>query len=135
MLYPVTNIDISVIPETNFILAGNLTTISLTIAPLTGQMISMMQVAPTQDFSMRVWISPQQDGQFTPLNASFWYLNRYLNSTFLFYDLNGTPPTTIAPTGYNLILVPVFPANYYLNVLNLVNAQNIFSFAANVVNC
>ena len=107
--------------------------VPITIAPLAGYSIATAQLSPTQDYSIRMWLSQTPTGNFVPTHASFWYLARYDDQQIVFYDLAGNPVPTPVPPCLSIFPVPVIPGNYFLNFLNLVNAENVFSFFANPI--
>ena len=105
-------------------------------------MISAAQLSPTQDYSIRFWFSSKPNGIFVPNNFSFFHMNRFIDKMYLYYDTNVTlPPAdqivslpTMQSYGpANIFPIPLQPGSYFLNFLNLVNAENIFSFSSTVV--
>jgi hypothetical protein len=129
MLYPTTTYPLAGFPPMAAIDSSNLLVIPITIPALQGLMFGLAQLSPTQDYSLRAWISRTPGGDFVPTNASYWHLNRTPDQLILVYDMNGTPPPG------NILAIPLFVGDYNLNILNLVNTENVFSFSANVVDC
>ena len=130
MLYPTTMITIAAAEGMSAIDAGSLVGITLTVRPRFGIMMAMAQLSPTQDFSIRAWVSDKAGGNFLPTNASYWELNRSPDQLVLVYDRAGVPPVS-----GNIRLIPVAPGFYVANVLNLINLENVFSFSSNEVVC
>ena len=128
-LYPTQTIALTDMAEMNLLNSSSALVIPLTILPMHGWNIASTQLSPTQDYSIRLWISNTPSGNFLPTNASYWHLNRYNDQQFVFYDLNAPTPSPIPPS-INIFPVPLLPGNYFLNFLNLVNAENVFSFLA-----
>ena len=126
-LYPTTTIALENIQGLNLLNSSSLLLVPIIISSGIGITLSMEQVAPTQDYSMRSWISLLGDGNFYPTNTSFWYLPRIISQLVLVYDFNFPVPVG------NYLTIPVPPGNYLLNILNLVNAQNYFGFTSTIL--
>lgn len=94
--------------------------IDMTVTRMTS--ILLAQLTLTQDFSLRTWVSIFQNG--IPVNPQ--------PNTYPVLKVNGfalvlyVPPET-PPSG--TIPIPVSSGKYYLNVLNLTNEANLFSFS------
>lgn len=76
-----------------------------------------------QDHSLRVWVSRQVGGaevRFDPPNATYWHANRNAQEIVMAYD-----ESLDRPEGYSIALEP---GAYFVNVLNLINSANTFSF-------
>jgi len=127
-LYPTTAVDISTINTMGCIESSSLLTIAITVPSLGGIKFAMSQMSPTQDYSIRVWFSILPGGDFIPTNASYWHLNRYVDQILTLYDINANKPT-----GSNILAIGVPSGNYNLNLLNLVNSENVFSFLATML--
>lgn len=127
MLYPTTTVDLAAMPAMNLLEPGSLLVIPLTVAPGSGLLCSMLQLSPTQDYSLRGWLSRLPCGLFLPTNTSYWHFDRYNEQQVAIYDRARDPlPATLG----NLYPLAVAPGAYCLNILNVVNSENIFSFAA-----
>jgi len=107
---------------------------ALAISPFTvanGQYVKMVaiQTAPTQDFSMRAWISrlPEGPSEGTNHYTRHWPINR-IAEIVVIYDRNLPVPDIVGR------LIAVDPGDYYVNILNLVNEENSFSFAQGGLN-
>lgn len=78
-------------------------------------------IANTEDFSLRVWISNANGGN--PICSYPSYLaslipNRYPSAKFFsLYDVVKPPSNKLYPIGAN-------PGSYFFNILNLINSQN-----------
>lgn len=97
---------------------------ALAIAPITvkpGQafVCAMMHTGQTQDFSMRVWLSDEQDGIPVGIPANYWPMMRVAEMLSV-----SDTSSSYAATG-RAIVVP--SGTYYLHVLNLCNSENIFA--------
>lgn len=86
--------------------------------------ITLVQSAPTQDHSLRAWVSRLPNG--IPVTeqpgARTWHPNRIPDERVLFVDAALPLPDHRMP-----VAVPA--GNYHLNVLNLCNSMNSFSIA------
>lgn len=87
-------------------------------------MIAVIQTMPTQDWTLRCWISTEQYGTsitFQNDAISGWQANRTKRSQVCLYSGNqiGTDPD-------GAVVYPwkVTPGTYYLNVQNLYNGRN-----------
>lgn len=129
-LYPTVYVSLEDIQGMTELLSSNLMVVPLVINPQQGQMLALAQLSPTQDYSLRFWLSMKPNGIFVPTNASFYHMNRTADRLYLYYDMNSTPPS--AP---NILGIPVPTGSYKLNILNLVNAENVFSFSSTDVDC
>ena len=125
MLYPIAILDLPTMQGMNAVNPGSAVATTFTLQPGSGWSMAMMQLAPTQDYSLRAWISALPGGQFLPTRMSYWHLNRKNAPVVVVYDLAITPDSL--ETGY---AVPLLPGVYVLNILNLVNSENVFSFSA-----
>lgn len=84
----------------------------------------MVRMNPTQDFSLRCWVSQYPGGESITLEPveSYWHLNRI--ATFeIAVASTSTPILNPMTTTY---LIDAQPGSYYLNVLNMVNSPNPF---------
>ena len=127
MLYPIIELTIDQ-PDTVYqIASGSLAVIGLTVDPGSAQTISMAQLANSQDFSLRAWISIKKDGQ--PIDSGVWasWVLSKRSDAFVLHDAAIAPPDGMRS-------VPVEPGSYWLNILNLVNSNNMFAFATVPVN-
>ena len=127
-LYPTIDIDPSVqgrqtSPQ------GSLALIPITIDPGQAVRVVLLQTGPAQDFSMRAWVSVLPDGVSVSTDSvsAYWSLPR-MPDMFILHDVAVTPDATAFRT------IPVPPGSYVLNILNLVNSENTFSFSTAVVN-
>ena len=103
--------------------AGKLGIYNINVQPLTALMISMMQIAQTEDFSIRGWISTQAGGQSIVSGTNQVFPLIRLPTVYIIYD-----PAMILTIPDGAVGIPAAPGNYILNFLNLANAENIFSF-------
>jgi hypothetical protein len=103
--------------------AGGLGVYTITLLPKSGLMISLLHVAFTEDFSVRVWFSETQGGESITMGPFRVIPLTRLPTVFVLYD--PAVPINI-PSG--AIGFPISPGNYIMNFLNLANAENIFSF-------
>jgi hypothetical protein len=130
MLYPV--VDFAYPPTDGLysLPQGNMGVFQFTVAPGQRIMFKMAQVIGNyenipQDQSIRCWVSFIKGGASvheTPITAKQWHLSALLRDDIVVYDSTSVevePPT---------IGIPVEPGAYWLNVLNLVNQPNMFSF-------
>ncbi len=132
MLYPTTIVnDLAAIEGMSAVASSSSIVCPITIAAQTGILLSMVQLAPTQDYSLRAWVSYQPGGQFLPTISSYWHLNRHNDQMIFVYDMNSPIPNTLC----NVHAIPLPAGNYTLNILNLVNAENVFSFSSTAIQC
>ena len=86
--------------------------------------ITLVQSAPTQDHSLRAWVSVTPNG--LPVTnqpgARTWHPNRIPDERVLIVDAAIPQPEHRMP-------VPVPAGSYHLNVHNLCSAENSFSIA------
>lgn len=74
-----------------------------------------------QDHSLRVWVSSDIGGISVARGANeFWHPNRNAQETVAVYDRSMVAPDENG--------IAVEPGTYYVNVLNLINSRNAFSF-------
>lgn len=107
---------------------GGLYVVSLELAPASLAQIIMAQASPTEDWSLRSWLSAVPRGEalaslMPPFSALFWSLPRTLVLPVVLYTPEQTPP---APA----LAIAANPGTYYVNVLNLVNAAATLSFTS-----
>lgn len=83
--------------------------------------INVIQQIGTQDFTLRAWVSFEPNGISASAisNIEFWHPNHTPNTIVAAYDLSGPPPLATR-------LLPLLPGNYFLNVQNLENRNNVF---------
>jgi hypothetical protein len=97
---------------------------AFTLAPSDVKNVIIVQIAPnTQDNALRCWVSHQMGGTQVveyPINVAFWHANRVPNEIITVYDQALPPPVGAA--------LPLAPGSYYVNILNLTNEKNAFSF-------
>jgi hypothetical protein len=103
--------------------AGKLGIYNLTVQPLSALMISMMQIAQTEDFSIRGWFSKEVGGVSIVSGRNQVFPLPRMPLIYILYD---PAMTLIIPDG--AASTPVAPGNYIMNLLNLANAENILSF-------
>ena len=127
MLYPVVNINPSSIEGMHVVPPGNLVAVPLSI--ISGQVLKfvVLQNSPTQDFSMRAWISITPGGATVgnTLTTQYWPVVRYPDVIVL-HDMNVVLPDVLRT-------IPVLPGSYTLNVLNLVNEKNVFTYSTDML--
>lgn len=119
-LYPTTVIDPATLAlEPNIIQPGNLIVAPIDMTEAQMVQIDLQQMSNTQYFSLRAWLSLYQNGiAYPPGNYSV--LN-WAGAPIVIYVPGQTPPDyTFA--------IEVPPGMYFLNILNLTNEHNIFSF-------
>ena len=80
--------------------------------------ISMAQLALTQDYSLRTWVSLDPDGLAI---ERYFPILRTGGVPFVIYIAGFTPPANTSP-------ILVTPGSYFLNILNLTNEQNVLAF-------
>jgi hypothetical protein len=127
MLYP-TTINPAPTYQTNYVIPnGNLYSFTFTLNPGDQQSISIIHTAGdfNQDRSLLAWVSTQPGGQYfynLPAYLQCWHPNRRINSgEFIVYDSS-------LDTVQADYAIPLAPGNYFINVLNLVNLANAFSY-------
>lgn len=125
MLYP-TRLITETTPNHNYKIPNNsLYAFALTIGDDEAKNIVLMHTAlDRQDFSIRAWVSRDVAGSevvFIPHSVSFWHPNRSPHEIITIFDKNMTVPDVSAPLGLE-------PGDYFLNILNLSNAENSFSY-------
>jgi hypothetical protein len=143
MLYPTTTIDLAQMAGMTRLEASSLLVIPLIVTPSGVLRCAMMQLSPTQDYSIRGWLSRLPGGLFLPTHASFWHFPRGYEQQIVIHDralaVPDDPPgpgDQLGPYGQRLgglgtrYPLAVSPGSYCLNILNLVNGGNIFSFSA-----
>lgn len=104
---------------------GALVAIAVTIAPGAAIDINIVQTAPTQDFSLRCFVSDRPAGEApasAPPHLAFWHAAR-IPARRIVLAASDRP----APDPETTILVPA--GDYFVNVLNLANAPNAFAAA------
>lgn len=118
-LYPTTIIDPDAALGNNAIASGTL--ISIPIDMTNSQMIQIVlsQLSLTQDYSLRTWVSIYPDGK--AIAPGLFPILRNGGLPFIVYVPGQTPPS-------NTYAIQVTPGSYYLNILNLTNEANVFSF-------
>jgi hypothetical protein len=108
------------------VLSGNVAYAPIAIGPGDAFEFTVTHVSPTQDHSLRCWLSGVPNGmsltERLPLN--YWHANRTISEKVVIHDLSRSP---IAPAPGRLGTIAVPPGPYFLNVLNLVNAANVFA--------
>jgi hypothetical protein len=134
-LYPITILqpdDAANIP--NIIMQGCMTCIPFTLNNGGGIIISALQVALTEDFSIKGWFSSQPNGQPFDVDPPILATFSLLRSPFeiVVYDPSVSPPAPLSNTSYQSFY-PIQPGLIYLNLLNLINRPNIFTFGMTVV--
>jgi len=128
-LYPTSALILPQMQGINAIQSSSALLAPFTLMPGTAMQFSGSQLSPTQDYSIRLWMSVLPGGDFIPTIFSYWHLNRTADQLITPYDMSYP-----APSGRYVIPVPLLPGDYYLNVLNLVNAENVFSFSSTELN-
>ena len=115
-LYPIVPFDASLNGPVQIIQSG-LAIAPIVVAPGSATTYQMKQVGPNQDFSMRMWLSDQQEGN--PLVGGSWCMARIVELLTI-YDSTVSPPPSIRT-------LAVVPGTYYLHIQNLSNAINHFA--------
>lgn len=124
-LYPIRIIarDDAVGQPLHEITNGGLAAVPLSIAADQAIKVTVLHAAPTQDHSLRCFLSDRPGGNAVgtaPVSAIYWHANRVPNEPVIVATEGAAPDD-----GTPVIVVP--PGDYYLNVLNLVNTANVFS--------
>lgn len=124
-LYPTTVIDGTTLAlDPNRILPGNLIVSPVDMTVTQMLQITLQQMANTQDFSLRTWVSLYPDGiAFAPGNIP---ILKWANVPIVIYV-----PSQIIPEDTIGILVQ--PGKYFLNILNLTNEHNVFGYSQTVL--
>jgi hypothetical protein len=120
MLYPSITLDPLIANlHNNVVPSGTLVVLPIDMTSVQMTQIKMLQISFTQDFSLRAWLSVYPGG--TPLPPGYFPLLRTSGVPFVVYCAGQTPsPPDLASL--------VEPGRYMLNVLNLTNVENEFSF-------
>lgn len=134
-LYPITILqpaDAENIP--NIIMQGCLTAIPFTLHTGGGIIMSALQAALTEDFSIKAWFSSIPGGP--PINYDPPVLSVFslLRTPFeiVVYDPTVAPPAPLSNTSFQSFY-PLPPGEIFLNLLNLINKPNVFTFGMTVV--
>lgn len=129
MLYDVIDINPDDVAGMFEVPSGNVANIQLNLPAGAYILIKLAQIGYAQDYSLRAWISVYSDG--VPIEPEYnreFALNRQIES-FVLYDRLAT--NLVLPS--DLRNVPALPGSYILNILNIVNSINAFSFSQSVV--
>jgi hypothetical protein len=109
--------------------AGKLGLYQVSVPAGDGIVLSMMQIAMTEDFSIRAWFSLVPAG-ISIISGTFQVFPLIRAPTsYILYD----PAITVQPPA-GVLAFPVAPGDYVLNFLNLANMENIFSFKVDTYN-
>ena len=125
MLYQLTELSYPGFHYQNTIPPGGLVVISIEVPPGGSVQLTMNQMVrdplhPSQDYSIRAWLSPIRGGNPVPDAASMWTLTALQKRIVYAYDATAN----LGP--FDGICLDVLPGNYWINVLNLVNETNSF---------
>ncbi len=125
-LYPITILDaVDAVLEPNPILSGTETIIPIDMTTTLMTELTVFQMSNTQDFSLRAWLSKYQNGIALPsigfATGGNYPIRRFGGVPIIIYVAGQSPPANTFP-------IEVTPGQYYLNILNLTNEQNIFGF-------
>lgn len=118
-LYPTTIIDPDAALGNNAIASGTLICIPIDMTSSQMVQIVLSQLSLTQDYSLRTWVSVYPDGN--AIAPGLFPILRNGGLPFIVYVPGQTPPS-------NTYAIRVTPGSYYLNILNLTNEANVFSF-------
>jgi hypothetical protein len=119
-LYPITYLDAATAVLQNTLMpSGALVVIPIDMLTVQMTQINMAQLALTQDYSLRTWVSLDPDGLAI---ERYFPILRTGGVPFVIYIAGFTPPT-------NTYSILVAPGNYFLNILNLTNEQNVLAFS------
>lgn len=120
-LFPITELDANTAAQGNNLLpAGTLIVIPIDMTSVRMTQITVAQVSATQDYSMRTWLSEFPDG--VAIAPGPFPVLRTSGLPFVVYITGQTPPD-----GCYAMLVT--PGTYILNIVNLTNEANLFSFS------
>jgi len=123
-LYPTITIDpvLAASEYFNNLPSGTLALIPLDMRTVMMTEITIAQASLTQDYSLRGWVSAYPDGMSVVLPpANVFAIMRTGGVPIVVHTASQTPPD-------DCIAVVIASGQYYLNVLNLTNAANVFAF-------
>lgn len=112
------------------VLSGHVAYAKIVIAEGDAIEFAITQIAPTQDHSLRCWLSGVPNGMSLTyrLPLAYWHANRVVSEKVVIHDLERSPiPNAPGRLGTKAVV----PGTYFLNVLNLVNAANVFTLTIN----
>lgn len=127
MLYPTTINPEPNIDNIHLVGSGSQHCFTFTLPAYGAKNVLVIHMAGNlnQDHSLRVWISVapgDTPAVQTPQFASFWHANRNDQEYITVFDENNPIQDLRSPLG-----LP--PGDYTVNILNLVNRENVYSFA------
>ena len=127
MLYPL-NIITELDPSNLYMInQGSLIAFPFTVGSGQSYDIAITHTRPTQDYSLRAWVSgPDPGGEeliVSPQSVAFWNPRRNPNliEVVTVHDIAVPPPGPMS--------IAVAPGNYHVNVLNLISMLNGFAFS------
>lgn len=120
-LYPIIELDPEIAAlDPNMLPAGTLIVLPVDMSSVQMVQIVLVQLSQTQDYSMRTWLSRYPDG--IAIAPGVFPVLRGQGLPFVIHTADQTPPE-------NTNAIQVEAGNYILNILNLTNEINVFSFS------
>lgn len=122
-IYPISITDAATLStEPNRISPGNMTCVPIDMTTVRMTKILLQQASNTQDYSLRAWLSLYQEGVALADNSIKTYtIMRNVLLPIIIYTAGQTPDAE----SFSVLVVPNY---YFLNILNLTNEVNYFSF-------
>lgn len=130
MLYPTLTVDLASAQGMLAVAPGSMIAVPFLLTAAQGVAFALSQWSPTQDFSLRAWISQHPGGRCLPGSDAFWHLGRQADRVVLACPLGAKPPIL-----NNCLSLGLAPGSFTLNVLNLSNSENVFLFSSTSVAC
>ena len=124
-LYPTTVLDAATAAsDNNTIPSGNLIVIPIDMTVTQMTQITLRQISLTQDYSLRMWLSVYPHGM--TVEPGMFPVLRFGGVPFVIYVAPQTPPSDTYP-------IFVLPGVYMMNILNLNNETNMFTFSQTIL--
>lgn len=122
-IYPITITDTDTLSvDPNLLLPGNMTCVPIDMTTVRMTQITMQQLSNTQDYSLRAWVSLYREGVALGDDSKKTYtIMRNILLPIIIYTAGQVPPVE----SFSVLVEPNY---YFLNILNLTNEANYFSF-------